>query len=333
MLNKKSPKKGSSCRYFMLFGADYIALSRSIGKDTKCLGKMNYLGHYNHIEKYEIPSYYKKPFVCSYNTHTKDLTISGSLPYFLQGHNVKAIGEADLKDSMLLMGEELGLNIFSFDIRQLEYGGVMQIPFHPERILNTHLSIKGSTTHRLRDGVAFWKKESKFKLYNPIVNMQRKVAPELKNEIFSSYLDKNLNYIRVENHYSRPAFTMSMERLIFSDLFNYSVITAFKKDLIKTYMSIEKTRSRALPQKKSWLTTEALIYSILLDKLESPDAIRAMLKEKLSQLPYSILNKEDRKARLKHFREITKRFSDTGSISYDLTKDLEVALGISINEK
>lgn len=312
----------------MHFGLDYISLSKGMLKDTTCLTKMEYTGCNYHIDKFKIRSEFMKPLDCTYNNNTQELKVFGSLPYFLQGHNIKAIPSNDLIESLNLLGEELKLNLFNFEVNVLEYGGVLEIPFHFDRISNSHISLKGKEVSKI-NGLHFISKYEIYKFYNPVKNMQKKVTPEIRNSLYEDgILNKDSNYVRIEKHYKNLTKSLNLQELILGEIFNPDIEYLFKKDLLRNYMNIEKKISRALPKEKKLLYVEAIYHLILLDEYGSLNGINAKVKEKLAQIPNDILTYEDRKARKRHIKDLDKRFPSIGSSDYDLTEALSNALGM-----
>lgn len=70
------------------------------------------------------------------------LTISGSLPYFLQGHNLYNPVNGTETAIQTIEGT-IGIGLDDAIVREFEYGVVVQSPFNTQRIFMSHKQIDG----------------------------------------------------------------------------------------------------------------------------------------------------------------------------------------------
>jgi len=308
---------------------DYCEISKSLGKDKPNLEYLQREAIYPNAERYSFQGCKK---IEIWNFHERNqLSVKGSLPYFINGHNFNSSLE-DWKEALNYLSSCLNQNLFSGLIEAFEFGTIQEIPFPENAFLRNHIKIAGMESKEYFQGHIITGKEFisptlKVKLYDSNRNIKSKLDKPLQEEISRLWgWDREKHYIKLENHYKKPEAHFRGNiylNEILSPEFQYKL----KLELLFIYQKIMKTGNVILPERKSDINA-GTIPLICLKELESVYSFNTeeMLKAKLKEIPEEILSPEDRKARLKILRDNLKKISITGKSEYDISELLEAKI-------
>jgi hypothetical protein len=308
---------------------DYIEISKFLDKDKPNLEYLQREAYYPNAERYSFQGC-KKIEIWNYPERNQ-LSIKGSFPYFLNGHNFNSSLE-DWKEGLDYLSSCLNINLYTGLIEAFEFGTIQEIPFTENAFLRNHVKIQGMEARsynkvQIITGKEFISPSLKVKLYDSNRNIKSKLDKPIQEEISRLWgWNKEKHYIKIENHYKKPEAhfrgNVYLNEILSSE-FQYNL----KMELYKTYQKIMKTGNIILPEKKADINA-GTIPLIILKELESiyHFNIEDMLKAKLKEIPEDILSLSDRKARLKILRENLKKISFSGKSDFDISELLEAKI-------
>ena len=272
------------------------------------------------------------PLPVFWNERTRFLKIRGSLAFAYQAHNYQ-FSTADLNDFVRYLQDVFGLTLFDAHVTKLEAGVLLEVPFSPEAFFATHLRVKGMKTVPFDFGRYFKSPAFTMKLYDAGRRLKQIVPKEVRNDLQSLYgYNPGANYIRIENHYHKPAICLKQSPILLADLTNEVFQARCRADLLNTYETIVKTPPLLLPEAKKDLTAST-IPLIVLKALEGKFGFDAETEvfNFLKTLPKDLLPPEDRKKRSQQLRANFGRITGPASTSttYDLTDSLREKLYFS----
>lgn len=308
---------------------DYIAISKILDKDKPNLEYLNREALYPNAERYSFQGC-KKLEIWNYPQRNQ-LTIKGSIPYFLCGHNFNSSLE-DWKEGLDYLSSCLNLNLYSGLIEAFEFGTIQEIPFPENAFLRNHIKIPGMETKEYLQGQQITGKEFlspalKVKLYDSNRNIKNKLDKGIQEEISRLWgWDKEKHYIKLENHYRKPEAHFK-GNLYLNEIFSPGIQHKLKTEILLTYQRIMKTGNVIFPEKKADINA-GTIPLIILKELEGIFNFNTeeLLKSKLKEIPEEILSHEDRKARMKILRENLKKISISGKSEFDISALLEAKI-------
>lgn len=274
---------------------------------------LEYKAYYPESRTYSYKLNGTKPLKVYHNTIYNELKISGSFPYFWQGHNL-TYSTKDFRNTIESIEDALSCNLMDAKINSIEFNAVMQLPkqITMKKILETHSAPKGYSSSIYDNGTQFKKGFHTTKLYDVSVRLKQNTSSTLRKELTQKglYQPTEKNYIKLENAYSR----FGNQNKEVKDLFSNQFIEYCEQNLIYTYKSLKKTKGfKGFSNKK-----EADVSNILLEYIlrhqKAPGALDTIL-ESINEV--EVLNKHDIKYRRSQVRERFKRMQ-SGQALLDL---------------
>jgi hypothetical protein len=308
---------------------DYIEVTKFIGKDKPNLEYLQKEAIYPNAERYSFQGC-KKIEIWNYPERNQ-ITLKGSLPYFINGHNYFSSYE-DWKEGLDYISSSLNQNFYSGLIECFEFGTIQEIPFPENAFLRNHIKMPGMQSKEYLKGLIITGKEFispslKVKLYDSNRNIKNKLDKSIQEELRRLWgWEREKHYIKLENHYKKPEAHFR-GNVYLNEILSSEFQQMLKMKLINTYKGIMKTGNVILPEKKADINA-GTIPLIVLKELESVYHfnIEDMLKAKLKEIPEDILSIADRKARLKILRDNLKKISISGKSEFDISELLEAKI-------
>ncbi len=305
---------------------DYIEIAKCIGKDKLNFSYLQRAASYEGADRYYFDRC-KKIEVWHYEQRNQ-ITIKGSLPYWLNGHNYHS-SLNDWKEGLNYMQGCLGINLFSGIVNCFEFGTIQEIPFNEAAFLRNHVKISGMESREYKQGNVLTGKEFlspslKVKLYDVSRNIKNKLDKPLQEELRRLYgWDRAKHYIKLESHYKKPE-AYFRGNVYLNELLSSSFQNSLPLELISTYQKIMKTGKSHLPERKADINAGTLPL-LILKELESVYNFQTeeLLKAILKEIPEAILSPADRKARMKILRDNLKKITLEGKSEYDITELLQ----------
>lgn len=325
---KKPPERGLKDKNMNL---DFIHISKHIGKDTTNFAYLQEAATYNDSTKKYVFDRCEKLQIF-HNPNTNILTVKGSLPYWLNGHNYNSSIE-DWKEGLDYLSGCLNTNIYTGNIEAFEFGSIQEIPFSASSLLHNHISIKGMTPQEYRQGKTLTGKYFKspaltVKMYDAGRNI-KKLNKAIRETLSKSFAwDSTKQYIKLENHYKKP-YEYFKQQLTPSILISDHFQKVLQMDLIETYSKIMKTGKIKLPENKKDINAGTIPLMVLLELSEVYGFnAEEMLKTLLKEIPQDIMSKEDIKARLHIIRSNLRKLQSSQNSEFDISKLLHEKITI-----
>jgi len=308
---------------------DYIEVTQFTGKDKPNLEYLQREAFYPNAERYSFQGC-KKIEIWNFPERNQ-LSIKGSFPYFLNGHNYNSSTE-DWKEGIDYLSSCLNLNLYLGLIEAFEFGTIQEISFPENAFLRNHVKIQGMEARSYQKGNVLTGKEFlspslKVKLYDSNRNIKQKLEKPIQEEITRLWgWDREKHYIKLENHYKKPEVHFR-GNLYLHEILSPEFQITLQWELYKTYQKIMKTGNVILPEKKADINA-GTIPLIILKELESVYNFNTeeLLRAKLKEISEELLSPADRKARLKILRENLKKISTSGRSEFDISELLKAKI-------
>jgi hypothetical protein len=308
---------------------DYIEITKFLDKDKPNLEYLHREALYPNAERYSFQGC-RKIEIWNFPERNQ-LSVKGSIPYFLNGHNFHSSLD-DWKEGLDYLSSCLNLNLYSALIEAFEFGTIQEIPFPENAFLRNHVKIQGMEAKEyllghIITGKEFISPSLKVKLYDSSRNIRNKLDKPLQEEISRLWgWNREKHYIKLENHYRKPE-AYFRGNLYVNEILSSEFQQTLQMELYKTYQKIMKTGNAIIPEKKADINA-GTIPLIILKELESVYHFNSeeMLKAKLKEIPEEILSLSDRKARLKILRENLKKISISEKSEFDISELLEAKI-------
>lgn len=303
---------------------DYLEISRSLDKDKPCLDYLDWqLSTKYGLNKFTYEGC--KDVEIWLNEASSSISIKGSISYFMAGQNFKT-SSSDLKNGISYLGSILEINLFDAEVKAFEYGSILSIPFSPEYVFNSHVKIQGMKSRSFDYGKYFEDRIMKVKLYDAGRNLKIKLSKNEREKLADLGYDSKANYLKIENHYKKPSIAFKKRLIQTSDLLTTQFQQNCKSDLMNKYASIQKTKGLKVTDKKN--LSCSTIPLLILKEYESflPCKADMLLKQKIKSIPEAILNKNDKKSRIRQIRNNLRKIESEGKCKYDVSEILESEL-------
>lgn len=320
---------------------DYLEASLFVDKDKINLDELDHIstnkwGWDNYSMTFNNNKYsmaYKKDekeISIRYNSKTKQLKVLGSLPYFVEGQNFSN-DINKLKEGIQLISDTIDTNLFEAEVNLFEAGITIEIPNKPIEIFNSHYKIPQMETKPFKRGKLYEDAIRQIKLYNSGYRLRRvlSIADRLRLTIEKGYNPEG-NYLRLESKYKKPTIHFKQRIIFVEDIFKSNFINNCKIDLFNTYKMIKKEGIFTPPQTKKDCTLPA-IELLVLKELAMIYGFNAeeCIKNKITSIPDSIINKEVKKNRKRSLAGLSKKIKENAVSYYDLSKVLKDRLEIA----
>lgn len=299
---------------------DYIEAVMNLGKDKPCL---DYL---NHEAGYPASGWNKFIYEgCNavevwLNHEAGKMKVKGSIPYFIAGQNFKS-SHSDFKEGINHLSEVLEMDLQKAEMKAFEYGTTLEIPFPVKQVFLSHLKIQGMKARAFDNGIYFEDRALRVKLYDAGKNLKDKLSRDDRARLTSDFgYSPFHNYLKIENHYKRPAVCFKKSFISLGELLKPEFQTICKNDLVTKYRSIMKAKSIELRNKKQ--LTSSTIPLIILKEYESllPCKAEDLIKQKIKAIPAEILTKEDKKSRKRQIGYNWKKITSASPCKYDVSE-------------
>ena len=299
---------------------DYIEAVMNLSKDKPCL---DYL---NHEAGYPASGWNKFIYEgCNavevwLNHEAGKMKVKGSIPYFIAGQNFKSSPE-DFRNGINHLSEVLEMDLQEAEMKAFEYGTTLEIPFPVKQVFLSHLKIQGMKARAFDNGIYFEDRALRVKLYDAGKNLKDKLSRDDRARLTSDFgYSPFHNYLKIENHYKRPAVCFKKSFISLGELLKPEFQTICKNDLVTKYRSIMKAKTIELRNKKQ--LTSSTIPLIILKEYESllPCKAEDLIKQKIKAIPAEILTKEDKKSRKRQIGYNWKKITSASPCKYDVSE-------------
>lgn len=253
----------------------------------------------------------------SYNIECDILKIRGSLPYFLNGHNIH-FSQADFTQSIDLISSLLGVDVWKGEVTEFEYGLIVETEHHCKSVLDAHAKLKGCKLAIYDHGRQFTSRKGKYrlKIYNPWKNTPNKMTKAVREQLKKDGLAPSDRVIKVEAHIKDARMVNGRDYPLVKSL----VLPGFQKvckDFLKRrYDDIEKTKPLIIPGDKKVADSLGIALCAYADG-ESQWAEKVL--SKLSSFPDNVLSASDKQQRRRIIRKKIAQLTDERS-DFDLGK-------------
>lgn len=237
---------------------DYVKLMKHLpdgqyNKSVLSFGRRLTIGH--------------KALLVTFNKRTQILTIRGSLPYFMQGHNVY-FSRNDMRNALQIISDRLEVDIFDATVAIMEYGVVVDMPFHINDFIDAHLFTKGYYEDIFYNrGKNYHRNNEKFtlKFYLVEPNIIKKCCPAIKKALKQAVFATHPNLLRYEMH-GNPCKILSVnhdEKILAKHLLTDEFEQKCRKSLLDKYTGIKKRVQLVLKNKKSRFSIISILLILL----------------------------------------------------------------------
>ncbi|MEA4937381.1 MAG: hypothetical protein VB102_12205 [Paludibacter sp.] len=268
---------------------DYVEISKYLSNGYYDRSKVNKFG-----ELFDRHSSMK----VSYNKDERILSIRGSLPYFIQGHNFWFdIDEA--KKAVEKISDLLKVDLYDAEIKIMEYGVVVMPNFKIQEFIDSHIQTRGYREeiyigrgkNYVRNDRAFTLKF--YSLWANIDSSWNKVTPETRKMLENSRCCRANNPMRYEIHGSPKKILGA--RLLVSDMLTEIYEDSCKKALLKKYIQIKKWERMDIRGMKR-LDTSKILLTLLSEK---HNRFQEELLKMVDRTSANIYSKRSRKNHIK----------------------------------
>lgn len=308
---------------------DYIEASIFKPKDTINFSNLDHVSSNKFgYSSYSLKGSYNEMKVI-YNTNNKLLTVKGSLTYFTEGQNFSN-EMLKIEESIYTISDSLNINLFHAEVNKLDAGITFKVAKKPKDYLYTHHSINGFKSVLYLNTKYFNGKDINIRMYDAGQNIKQKLNKEIRMQLqMNKGYDPYNNYLRFESVFKKPKSYFQKPDLTISNIFKPDFIYKCKEEIMNNYKAIKKEGCFNYPKNKKDLTLPtieliALKECGLIHGFNSEELIKRIIKG----IPNEILNKEDKKNRLKSLRALNKKLSTKGFSEYDLSNEITKALNI-----
>lgn len=304
---------------------DYIEISKQLYKDTANLIHLEERNKFTSGSTlYHIPG--NKPLTLIHNPESNKINISGSIPYFLNGHNFST-NNKEFYQGFEYLENLLQISLFDSIVEKFEFFQIVETPMKANAIIKNHLAPEGMGTfiNKNGNGRTFEDNLYKLKMYNPQKRIFQVANLETQMQAEGLGFDRNKQFTKFEVHYKKPYQVLNQgHNVILSDLLNPEFINKIEDNYLQQYSRIMKPKSVKIPATKKELTTDKIILLALAESTGSTgQSVKEVLYSFLKQIPDSVLTKEDKKARQAQIRKLLKIIQEEDINKYDLTELLK----------
>jgi hypothetical protein len=309
---------------------DFIEITKYLVNDTPNFSKLKEAGKFYNTgtSVYEMKGVNDMRVL--HNPERKTLKISGSIPYFLNGQNFHCSTEEYLR-GIRSMESILEMNLQAAFVEQLEFGIIVEVAYPANLLISKHYAGDKLKERKQDYGKHFIDSNVVLKVYNVKANINHKLNSSKKSEIEKYGYNKASEWVKVEVKHKRPYKTLNNGKgVLVADLANPSFIRKAEQNLLYEYSRLYKITPMKTPATKKELSSGSIILLALAEIAENTGkTTEELVFSKLKEIPNSILNKDDKKARRKQIRELLKHIRPEERSPYDLTDLLSEKLQYS----
>ena len=290
---------------------------------------------YVEISKYLPTGYFKRtniskfgeltdehaPMKVSYNKEERILTIKGSLPYFIQGHNFW-FDLNSAKTAIDRISELLGVDLYNAEVKIIEYGVVVTPDFTIQEFIDNHIQTRGYREeiymgrgkNYVRNDRAYTLKF--YSLWANIDSSRNKVTTETRKMLENSRYNRANNPMRYEIHGSPKKILGS--KILVSDMLSENFEDKCKELLLKKYKQLKKWERLDISAMKR-LDTSKIAMTLLAEKDKRYQENLLNAVDKTGATKYS------KRSRKSHIKELCRKIPHEKS-SYSIEDLIAEAL-------
>ncbi len=207
-----------------------------------------------------------KKLIVTFNKKRRILTIRGSLPYFMQGHNLY-FSRNDFEQALKIISDKLDVDVFDAKVAIMEYGVIVNMPFPINDFLDAHLCTRGYYEDIFYNrGKNYHRNDRAYRLkfYLVWANYQNKCSKDIRTSLNQKYQLSDNNFLRYEMH-GNPHKMLPINKkvdILAKDLLTDEFERKCRKFLLDKYMGIRK-RVLIKNTKNDRISSNALILSVL----------------------------------------------------------------------
>ena len=309
---------------------DFISATKCLYKDSPNLSNCKWLSvNLKGEEIYELMG--QKPMKVIWKPSEKLITIKGSLPYFLQGHNF-SFDKNCFIESINLLQSLLGIGLWDAWLNEFEHGVIFPIDGNPIDYIRNHSTPKRSKLDACINGKdkgngKWWKGSAcDLKLYNPKSNLKNKVRIHKRTDIES--FDPKENYLKFEVHYSQPHKLNDGRHLLIEDLQTPYWQNHLGELLLEQYKLLQPMKTLVKPTDKVGIKFQELVTMKLVEvEMNQGKTIHEIQKEMYRFMDeFTCLSKSNKDKRKATARRVFGGLKESEISQWDLTTRIEVAL-------
>lgn len=263
------------------------------------------------------------------------LTISGSIPYYWQGHNF-SFANSDFYQAIEHLSKLLAVDLWKSVVSEFEFGVIIESDTLPKHYISNHKARKEAKLNQYvneKDKGRFtsWKDKGRLlKMYDAGANIQMKQGLSRKKAIRGAGWQPEKKYLKFEIHYLDASILNKGRELLLADIMHPDWQQKFKEDLLEQYKRLTPMATIKEPSSKKDLTTSDIIALALvengLNNNQSIEEVKKNLYSRINVISDSILSKADKDSRKRHIKTILDKIQVSDNSKWDLTEKLAQAL-------
>ena len=205
----------------------------------------------------------------SYNKKEQILTIRGSLPYFIQGHNFW-FDLNSARKAVNRLEELLNVDLHDAEVKIMEYGVVVMTSFSIQEFIDNHIFTKGYKEEIYMERGKNYVRNDKsytikfYSLWANIDNSWNKVTSETRKMLENSRCCRANNPMRYEIH-GNPKKVLECGKVFVSEMLSKNFEDKCKETLLKKYKQIKKWERLNISGMKK-LDTSKIALTLLSEK-------------------------------------------------------------------
>jgi hypothetical protein len=266
--------------------------------------------------------------------------LSGSLPYFWQGHNFSFSGEA-FCESINYLSTLLGVGLWDSALSEFEWGVIVEVDRRPNDYI-LHHSLSSNYISKFyenskpqdKGNFKWWESRAHneiLKLYDATYNINKKQYITQRDKIKVFGYKEDTNYLKFEVHYLHPErITLPNKPLgvnmLLADLANPEITQLLDNQLINYYKSILTPMKNLIEptEKKDLQSIDIVLTTLVEDRISKGKTITEIRKELYDRINRStILSVEDKKSRKRQISTHLARLKEAEKSDWDLTEKIE----------
>lgn len=260
------------------------------------------------------------------------LVLSGSIMYFIQGHNF-TYDKHSFVSAIDYIGQLLNVNLWGMYLNILECGVILEVDQKPKDIIQHHREGKGMLMYENPKDKGHFRsfndKLAERKMYDAGRNIKQKLSNPVKEIIKSYGWDPQGFFLKWEVHYINPEVSLNHGRGIrLCDLMNPHWEQAISQDIYLQYSRIIPMKSIIPPSDKSDLhALDIFAIELVEAKLNEGKTLAEIRKLLYARInASSVLSKADKDARKRKVKATLDKLEESKESAWDISQQLKEAL-------
>lgn len=297
---------------------DYSEITKQLCKDKINLIHLDWQGENKSGTFYSINGIHQMKVF--HNEEANSLKITGSIPYFVNGHNFYTSNE-DYFRGIQYMEDLLHVQLSNAIVDCFEFGKIVEVAFPAITVIMNHNAPKGMKPSYYSNGRYFEDSLHLIKFYNAKENIFRKLDSAMQKKIEGMGFDRKKEWVKVEVKHKKPHITLNKGLgVLVADLTNPYFQRKIEDNFLNQYNRLMITKTVKIPDSKKELSAGSIILMSLAEvALNMGKTAKELIYGKLKEIPESVLNSNDKKARQAQFRKMLKAIEANENSKYDLT--------------